>query len=744
MIQRRLRRAVTLLLAAITVSTIAIPAAAEDPSTGRWPIETQSHEVSGLPNGLAWVRSNPMLITSLSASMGTPPPGIVADYFGPFGATAKMLWQDGPAEVPGWQPGGSPNPFISWLRSDGTSSVWDPFLSAFESTGETLGGLSPDRPGRIGFQIGDEPGTITALDQIQAGIETVRAYDPDALVYVNLSVNITDANAVLDHWQNNVDADVLMMSDYFFNALHYSALETMRTRALAKGVPFWKYLNAYIGAESDRVLLHTESDLRWQAMVGLVYGYTGFSWFLYQAADGAQHPSATQYGGSVLFDEVGTWNANQTSLWGIVSDINEELANLGRAMTQLRSTDVRFIKADHPLATQPPLSTPWSVGAGGDPYLTAVGPAEGEPPMEIPIGFFVDPSGQHYVMVQNGRHTHSVAADAPPLPGADSPGRIRLEFDFTGAPLIIDRNRVEYLDPTDGKVKILSLLELPPPEEEPPPEGEPPPEAPEPNPDHRYAEPLLDPGEPLLFKYTNTIPFRLGPNVDGVGVVDTDSGIWHLRTPNSVQSFFYGNPGDAPFMGDWDCDGVDTPGLYRRSDGFVYLRNTNTQGIADVRFFFGNPGDLPLAGDFNGDGCDTVSIYRPDEGRVYVVNELGANDGGLGTAEFSYFFGNPGDNPFSGDFDGDGIDTVGLHRVSTGLIYLRNSHTPGNADLQYVFGDPGDEIVAGDWDGDGSDTPGLLRPSEARFYLNFEHGGGAADIDFLFGDPGWVPVAGHF
>ena len=46
--------------------------------------------------------------------------------------------------------------------------------------------------------------------------------------------------------------------------------------------------------------------------------------------------------------------------------------------------------------------------------------------------------------------------------------------------------------------------------------------------------------------------------------------------------FYFGNPGDYPFMGDWDCDDVDTPGLYRQSDGYVYLRNSNTQGIADV------------------------------------------------------------------------------------------------------------------------------------------------------------------
>ena len=94
-----------------------------------------------------------------------------------------------------------------------------------------------------------------------------------------------------------------------------------------------------------------------------------------------------------------------------------------------------------------------------------------------------------------------------------------------------------------------------------------------------------------------------------VGAVDPATGQWHLLDESgAATSFVFGNPGDLPMMGDWDGDGIDTPGLYRQSDGFVYLRNSNNQGIADVRFFFGNPGDVPLAGDFDGDGFDTVSI----------------------------------------------------------------------------------------------------------------------------------------
>jgi len=229
-----------------------------------------------------------------------------------------------------------------------------------------------------------------------------------------------------------------------------------------------------------------------------------------------------------------------------------------------------------------------------------------------------------------------------------------------------------------------------------------------------------------------------------VGLQDPTTGQWHLRDASgAVTTFFYGNPGDYPFVGDWDGDGVETPGLYRQSDGYVYLRNSNTQGIADIKFFFGNPGDVPIAGDFNNDGFDTVSIYRPSNQTFYIINKLGSGDQGLGAAEFSYVFGNPGDKPFVGDFNGNGVETVGLHRESTGLVYFRNTHTQGNADAQFIFGDPGDRLVAGDWTADGTFTPALFRPSNTTMYFRYTNTQGNADNQWIGGQATWLPVSGN-
>ena len=240
-------------------------------------------------------------------------------------------------------------------------------------------------------------------------------------------------------------------------------------------------------------------------------------------------------------------------------------------------------------------------------------------------------------------------------------------------------------------------------------------------------------------------PCGFGP-CDTVASVDAGGlwGLWEgLYQSAPVSSFYYGNPGDLPFMGDWDGDGVATPGLYRQSDGFVYVRHTNTQGNANLEFFFGNPGDVPMVGDFNGDGRDTVSVWRPSQARVFIINELGEEGEGLGVADFDFFFGNPGDLPFVGDFDGDGVDTIGLYRETTGFVYLTNTLETGSGDLSFFFGNPGDQILAGDWDGDGDDTVGVYRPSTGMLFISLENTNSAADWEAYIGSYPWVVTAGN-
>lgn len=243
-----------------------------------------------------------------------------------------------------------------------------------------------------------------------------------------------------------------------------------------------------------------------------------------------------------------------------------------------------------------------------------------------------------------------------------------------------------------------------------------------------------------------SLGYRIRTDSDGVGLVNPATGQWFLRDPDSgrTTSFYYGVPGDVPFMGDWNGNGIATPGLYRQSTGFVYLRNSNSTGAANLTFHFGIPGDVPLIGDFNGNGSDTVSVYRPSTGQVFIMNSL-PSEGGSPVANISYYFGNPGDKPFAGDFNADGVHTVGLHRETTGLVYFRNSHTQGVADAQFFFGDPGDFIIAGKWiPWSTAHSVGIFRPWLGKFFLRFTNSQGFADREFSYGQGTMRPVYGYF
>ena len=150
-------------------------------------------------------------------------------------------------------------------------------------------------------------------------------------------------------------------------------------------------------------------------------------------------------------------------------------------------------------------------------------------------------------------------------------------------------------------------------------------------------------------------------------------------------------------------------------------------------------------GDFNGDGCDTVSVFRPSEQRMYIVNALAQDQEGLGAADYFFDYGNSGDTPFVGDFDGDGVDEIGLYRTSNAYIYLKYELEGGAADIQFHFGEAGDEALAGDWNGDGVDTIAVYRPDDGNWYIRLSNTPGTANHVFHFHAHGEdiLPVTGN-
>ena len=226
----------------------------------------------------------------------------------------------------------------------------------------------------------------------------------------------------------------------------------------------------------------------------------------------------------------------------------------------------------------------------------------------------------------------------------------------------------------------------------------------------------------------------------GLAAFDPADGRWffhRLGDTDPGYTFFFGEPGDTPLLGDWDCDGVATVGMYRPGTGRAYLRNRNAAGPPDIVFYFGVRGDIPLVGDWDGDGCDTLGVFRA--GRVFLTDTLET-----GPADVSFFFGVPGDRPFAGDFDGDGADSVGLYRPADSFVYTRNARSTGNADAAFAYGRGRDRIIVGDWDGDGDDTLGLVSGDGMTVALRNQHWPVSGSTTYPFASADLIVRAGRF
>ncbi len=186
----------------------------------------------------------------------------------------------------------------------------------------------------------------------------------------------------------------------------------------------------------------------------------------------------------------------------------------------------------------------------------------------------------------------------------------------------------------------------------------------------------------------------------------------------------------------------DTIGVY--NGGLFYLRNTNNTGGADINVAFGGDvSDLPVAGDWNGDGVDTIGVYRSSTGFFFL------SDSNTSPAvNYTVLFGNPGDTPFAGKWTNDmTISGIGVYRNSNGILYQRKSLTSGFDDFFAIFGNPGDQGFAGDWDANGFDSIGVYRSGNQTWYMtnnSSPSGITFSDYDFVLDITTNLPVAGDW
>lgn len=175
--------------------------------------------------------------------------------------------------------------------------------------------------------------------------------------------------------------------------------------------------------------------------------------------------------------------------------------------------------------------------------------------------------------------------------------------------------------------------------------------------------------------------------------------------------------------------------------GFSLRTSNNVVPAGLPGFNFGLPQWHPISGDWNGDGIDSIGAYNSDTATFFLTD---SNNGVTTYPAFNY--GLPGWVPMAGDWNGDGIDTIGVYNPATATFFLRNHNSTGVADVPaFNYGIPNWVPLAGDWEGLGIDTIGVYNPDTATYFLRFTNDSGTADVaPFNYGMPGWQPVMGDW
>ena len=171
--------------------------------------------------------------------------------------------------------------------------------------------------------------------------------------------------------------------------------------------------------------------------------------------------------------------------------------------------------------------------------------------------------------------------------------------------------------------------------------------------------------------------------------------VQHVWVPDTdvEGTYTYGVSGD-----DWNSNET----LAVRRNNTFYISCSNESSVADVKFTYGKNGDEILTGDWDGDGLDTIAVRR---GNVYYFLNTSMEeitDGEAYVADTVLTYGKSTDEVLAGDWDGDGSDTLAVRRGDT--YYFSNDLQSSTAATVITIGSGTETAVTGDWDGDGADT----------------------------------------
>jgi hypothetical protein len=173
-----------------------------------------------------------------------------------------------------------------------------------------------------------------------------------------------------------------------------------------------------------------------------------------------------------------------------------------------------------------------------------------------------------------------------------------------------------------------------------------------------------------------------------------------------------------------------------------YIRYDASPGPTNFPpFDYGTGGLIPISGDWSGQGWDTIGTFDPSTATWYLRN---TNGPGSATSVFQY--GGPGTIPVVGDWTGSGKIGIGVFTPANGLWQLRNTPNAGPADITFQYGAPKTVPVVGDWAGTGATGIGVYTPATGTWQLRNTASPGVPDNTFQYGGgvTGEIPITGDW
>ena len=274
----------------------------------------------------------------------------------------------------------------------------------------------------------------------------------------------------------------------------------------------------------------------------------------------------------------------------------------------------------------------------------------------------------------------------------------------------------------------------------------------------------------VLFPTTIWQPHRLAEGEWSVAIGDADQ-----------KSFFFGMRDSYPVTGDFNGDGATEIGVFSKGHWFIDLNGNGRWESNDLWAKLGYDGDQPVVGDWDGDGKDDIGIFGrswPDDS-VAIREEHGLPDmenqpdgsrknmppkdhnerivrsrrimkhtarGQLreDVIDHVFLYGSAGDVGVVGDWNGDGIDSIGIFRGGIWHLDVDGNGRWTDPDEGSSFGRPGDVPIVGDFNGDGIDDLAILR--NGKIYLD-ANGNRELDVNDLvleFNQEDALPVVGKW